>query len=50
LAFRDDQAEVLNLGLLKLALVKLEVEFAFLELFHDQLGDATMFFKSLSVD
>ena len=46
----DDESEVLNLGLGKLALVMAEIEFVLLESFQYQVGHPVMLFHRLCED
>ncbi|KAG5349175.1 hypothetical protein C0989_005447, partial [Termitomyces sp. Mn162] len=46
----DDQAEVLNSGLFKLALLWLEVELVLVEAFQDKTGDPMVFLQCFGVD
>src|SRR5882757_9189310 len=50
LSMRDDEAQVFNLGLCKLALVVLEIEFVLLESFQYQMCDSVMIFHCLCKD
>ncbi|KAG5349395.1 hypothetical protein C0989_004193 [Termitomyces sp. Mn162] len=46
----DDQAEVLNPGLFKLALLQLEVELVPVEVFQDEMSDPMVFLQCFGVD
>jgi hypothetical protein len=47
---KDDESEVLNLGLGKLALIMTEVEFVLSELLQHQVGHLVMLFHCLRED
>jgi hypothetical protein len=47
---RDDDAEVLDMRLLELALVVLQVELVFAQALHDYPADAAMFFQGVRED
>jgi hypothetical protein len=46
----DDDTEVLDMHLLKLALVVSQVELVFMQALHDYLADVVMFFQGVSED
>jgi len=50
LSMRDDEAQVFDLGLCKLALVMSEIEFVLSESFQYQMGDLVMLFHCLCKD
>ncbi|KAG5335563.1 hypothetical protein C0989_001005, partial [Termitomyces sp. Mn162] len=47
---QDDQAKILSLGLLELALLQFEVELVLAEAFQDKVHDLVVFFQHFGVD